>query len=154
MLDKMYPFYAAILAMAIAQGLKPLTYYLINKEWDPVQIFASGGMPSSHTALVSSLALAVGLVEKFSSTIFAVTLAFSLIIIFDACNVRYYAGQNIALTKKLIDDLNELGYLKTDDPIYHKKMKEVLGHTYLQAFGGIIVGLLTSYIYYLTFVGS
>ena len=153
MLDKMYPFYAAIIAMVLAQALKPLTHYLINREWDPVQLVASGGMPSSHTALVSSLALSVGLVEKFSSTIFAVTLAFSLIIIFDACNVRYYAGQNITLTKKLIDDLTELGYLKPEDPIYNKKMKEVLGHTYLQAFGGIILGLLTSYLYYLAFVG-
>ena len=153
MLDRMFPFYAAILACVIAQVLKPFLYYLINRKWEFIRIFSSGGMPSSHVALVSSLCLAVGLVEKFSSTIFAVTLAISLIIAFDAANVRYYSGQNIALTKKLIDDLVELGNLKAEDPIYHKKMKEVLGHTYIEVIGGAITGLITCYLYYLAFVG-
>ncbi|MBR0475100.1 MAG: divergent PAP2 family protein [Erysipelotrichaceae bacterium] len=153
MLDRMYPFYSAIIALVIAQILKPLIVYVFHREWKPILLLASGGMPSSHSALVSALCLSVGLIEKFSSTMFAITLVFSLVILFDACNVRYYAGQNITLTKKLIDDLVELGNLKIDDPIYHKKMKEVLGHTYLEVLGGIIVGLATSYIYYLIFVG-
>ena len=72
----------------------------------------------------------------------------------DAANVRYYAGQNIQLTKKLIDDLTELGQLKPTDPIYQKKMKEVLGHTYFEVLGGIITGLSTSFLYYLFFVRS
>ncbi len=153
MLDKMFPFYAAIIACVLAQILKPFCYWIIHRQWRSELFIAAGGMPSSHSALVSSLSLAVGLVEKFSSTIFAVTLAFSLIVTFDACNVRYYSGQNISLTKKLIEDLTELGNLKPTDPIYSKKMKEVLGHTYLEVLGGIILGLLTSYVYYLMFVG-
>ena len=154
MLDRMYPFYAGILACVIAQLLKPVCSYLITGEWHPGLAFASGRMPSSHSALVSSLCLSVGLVEKFSSTLFAVTLAFSLIICFDAANVRYYAGQNISLTRKLIDDLTALGQLKVNDPIYQKKLKDVLGHTYLEVLAGIILGLLVSYIYYLSFVGG
>ena len=105
-------------------------------------------MPSSHVALVSSLCLSVGFVDGFSSTLFAVTLALSLIITYDAANVRYYAGQNIQLTKKLIDDLTELGQLTPTDPIYYKKMKEVLGHTYLEVLGGAITGIVTSYLYH------
>ena len=154
MLDKMFPFYAAVIACVLAQILKPFCYWFIHHEWHTEMFIAAGGMPSSHSSLLSSLALAVGLVEKFSSTIFAVTLAFSLIVTFDACNVRYYSGQNISLTKKLIEDLTELGNLKPTDPIYSVKMKEVLGHTYLEVLAGIILGLATSYIYYLIFVGS
>ena len=153
MLDRMYPFYSAIIACALAQILKPFIYLWLNREWDPKLFFAAGKMPSSHVALVSSLCMSVGLVDGFSSTLFAVTLTFSLVIAFDAANVRYYAGQNISLTKKLIDDLAELGQLELNDPIYHKKMKEVLGHTYFEVLGGAITGVLTSYLYYLLFVG-
>ena len=110
-------------------------------------------MPSSHASLISALCLSVGYVDGFSSTLFAVTLAISVIIAYDAANVRYYAGQNIQLTKKLIDDLTELGQLEPTDPIYDKKMKEVLGHTYLEVLGGIITGLLTSFLYHYFLVG-
>ena len=154
MLDKMYPFYCSIIALVLAQILKPICHWLIHGEWKPSLITAAGGMPSSHSALVSALSLSVGLVEKFSSTIFAVTLAMSMIVMFDACNVRYYTGQNISLTKKLIEDLTALGNLKPSDPIYNKKMKEVLGHTYFEVFCGLLLGLLTSYVYYLICVRS
>ncbi len=152
MLDKMFPLYAAIIACVFAQMLKPVCYWIIHRKWNNYLFFAAGGMPSSHAALVSSLCLAVGLQEKFSSTIFAITISFSLIICFDAANVRYYSGQNIRLTKHLIDDLVERGEIDLEsDPVYTQKMKEVLGHTYLEVFGGIIVGLITSYAYYLLF---
>ncbi|MBQ3384659.1 MAG: divergent PAP2 family protein [Erysipelotrichaceae bacterium] len=152
MLDKMYPFYAAALAIVLAQVLKPVIHWLITREWKNDLFLAAGSMPSSHVSGVSSLCLAVGILDGFRSTLFAVTLTFSIIIAFDAANVRYYAGQNIQLTKKLIDDLTELGQLKPTDPIYQKKMKEVLGHTYFEVLGGIITGLSTSYLYYLFFV--
>lgn len=151
----MYPFYASLIACVLAQLLKPLCYWIVHRKWYNYMFFAAGGMPSSHVALVSALSLSVGLVEKFSSTIFAVTLAFSCIIAFDAMNVRYYAGQNIRLTKHMLEDLIEQGDIDPDsDPIYTKKMKEVLGHTRLEVFGGMIVGILTSYIYYYLVVGG
>ena len=153
MLDKMYPFYAAAIATILAQFLKPFVHFRITREWDSSLFFAAGSMPSSHVSRVSSLCLAVGILDGFRSTLFAVTLTFSCIIAYDAANVRYYTGQNIQLTKKLIDDLTELGQLKPTDPIYQKKMKEVLGHTYFEVLGGAITGLGTSYLYYLFFVG-
>jgi len=153
MLDKMYPFYVALIACVMAQLLKPICHWFIHKEWDISHMFEAGGMPSSHVSAVSALCIAVGFLEKFSSTIFAVTLTFSLVIAFDAANVRYYAGQNIKLTKQLIDDLSELGQLKPTDPIYNKKMKDVLGHTYIEVLGGMILGVAVSLLYYVLFVG-
>ena len=97
MLSYMYPFWAALIAMISAQFAKPFYLWLLKREWNWSLMKASGGFPSSHSATVAALSLAVGIQENFSSTIFAVTLAFSMIICYDAANVRYYAGQTFRL---------------------------------------------------------
>ena len=123
MLDNMFPFWAAIISWAMAQALKPVIYYAFHKEWLPGLILASGGLPSSHTATVASLTLAVGLREGFSSTLFAVSLAFSLIVAYDAANVRYYAGQNVQITQQLIQDLREMGNSPGRSDLFHQNQK-------------------------------
>jgi len=94
--------------------------------------------------MVSALCLAVGIQEKFSSTLFAVVLIFSLIVMYDAANVRYYAGRNIQITQQLIRDIQTLTTIKLDDPVYLLKVKEVLGHQWFEVFGGAILGLLVA----------
>ena len=74
---------------------------------------------------------------------------FSLTVIYDAANVRYYSGQNIQLTRQLIDDMQKLLKTNFENPIYQENIKQVLGHKWVEIFGGIIVGLLTSYLIYL-----
>ena len=64
----------------------------------------------------------------------------------DATNVRYYAGKNIQLTKQLISDLETLKGLKFSDPIYHEKIKSVLGHKFIEVLGGILLGILVALI--------
>ncbi len=149
MLGRMYPFYAALLANLLAQLLKPVFHYVRTRQWKPLLLIESGGFPSSHTSTVTALTLAVGIQENFSSTIFAVTLGFSLIVAYDAANVRYYAGQNIKITQQLIKDVQMLTQIQLDDPIYLVKVKEVLGHKWTEVFGGIIVGLLMAGIVYI-----
>lgn len=144
MLGVMYPFWAAITANLIAQTLKPLFYYLRTKQWRPGLLLESGGFPSSHTSTVTALTLAVGIQERFSSTIFAVTLTFGLIVAYDAANVRYYAGQNIRITQQLIKDIQALTKTKLDDPIYLLKIKEVLGHKWTEVIGGFFLGILVA----------
>ena len=141
MLGNYYPFWAAFVANQLAQVLKPLIRYATTGKWEPSLIFESGGFPSSHTALVSALVISVGLHDNFDSTIFAVVLSFSMIVIYDAANVRFYAGRNIQITQQLIRDIQELTQVKLDDPIYLLKVKEVLGHKWTEVLGGIVVGL-------------
>lgn len=148
MLGNLYPFWAALAANQIAQALKPLIRFYRTREWNFHMIFESGGFPSSHTALVSALCLSVGIQENFSSTIFAVVLAFGLIVAYDAANVRYYAGRNIQITQQLIRDIQALSTIKLDDPIYLLKVKEVLGHQWTEVVGGIVVGLAVAGLMY------
>ncbi len=141
MLGNMYPFWAAIIANLVAQGLKPILVYLHLREWKPAMATDSGGFPSSHTSTMTALCLAVGIQDRFSSTSFAITLIFGLIVAYDAANVRYYAGQNIQITQQLIKDIQILTQTKLDDPIYLLKVKEVLGHKWIEVIGGVAVGL-------------
>ena len=148
MIRTMYPFWSAITAGLLAQLLKPIIYYAKSRKWNLWLIFSSGGMPSSHTALVSALALSVGLQERFSSTIFAVTLAFAVIVMYDAANVRYYTGQNIRVTQQLVKDVQENLLTEFDSPIYQIKLKEVLGHKWLEIFGGVVLGASIALVYH------
>lgn len=136
-----YPLMAALSSWFIAQAVKPFVYYYRSGVFDFHYTFASGGFPSSHSSTVTALAIAVGIKESFESTYFAIALILAVIVIYDAVNVRYYAGKNIQLTKQLISDLQDIVSLKLDDPIYNEKMKDVLGHRYVEAAGGIILGL-------------
>lgn len=147
-LSSMYPFWACLIAIITAQLVKPIFVYIKTKDWNWSEIFASGGYPSSHTAGVAALSLAVGLQEQFSSTIFAVSLAFALIVTYDAANVRYYAGRNIQITQQLIRDIQVLTEMKLEDPIYLTKVKEVLGHKWIEVIGGIFHGVVVAGVIY------
>lgn len=147
-MNSIYPLFAALLANIIAQILKPLFLYLRTRRLDIHQTIACGGFPSSHSSTVSALTLAVGLSQGFDSVLFAITCVFSFIVIYDAINVRYYAGKNIQLTKQLIVDLSEVKDMHFDNPIYQEKIKDVLGHKLVEVVGGIVFGSLVSLIIY------
>lgn len=149
MIGNWYIIVSALSAIIIAQILKPILTFILTHKWNPKLVFASGGFPSSHSAGVTACALAIGLKDNFSSDLFAVSLILALVIAYDAMNVRYYAGQNIQITRQLIKDLSELSHIKLDDPIYFTKMKSVLGHKGIEVFGGIILGLATAGIFHL-----
>lgn len=142
MLNAYYTLLAPFLSMLIAQGAKPMTYYIKTGQLDWHQLKASGGLPSSHTAVASSLALAIGFREGFASSLFSVAFVVSLIVAYDAMNVRYFAGENIRITRKLINDLSSLVPLNFMDPAYQVRLKEVLGHTEMEVVSGYILGLL------------
>ena len=146
MIHGFFPLWIALLSNILAQISKPFVYYYRIGKFDISYTIACGGFPSSHTSTVAALATAVGIIEGFDSTLFAVTCIFGFIVIYDAVNVRYYAGKNIQLTQQLISDLNEMLKLPMDDPIYHEKMKDVLGHRAVEALGGFILGVAVALI--------
>ena len=139
--SSLYPLVTALLSNILAQVLKTVVYYYRTGKWDFHWVLASGGFPSSHSSTVTALSLSIGIQEGFDSAIFAVTTIFSFIVMYDACHVRYYSGKNIELTQQLVKDLREMTGLHFDDPIYQEKLKNVLGHKFVEVIGGFVVGL-------------
>ena len=139
--SSLYPLVTALLSNILAQVLKTVVYYYRTGKWDFHWVIASGGFPSSHSSTVTALSLSIGIQEGFDSAIFAVTTISSFIVMYDACHVRYYSGKNIELTQQLVKDLREMTGLHFDDPIYQEKLKNVLGHKFVEVIGGFVVGL-------------
>lgn len=132
----------ALTSIGIAQALKIPLHYMKKKEWKPEQFLATGGMPSSHSAGVSSLATYIALKKGVSTIDFALSVVFGLIVMYDAQGIRRQTGE---LTLK-VNDLDELvDKIKEDDPVkYEEKvpdpLKEVLGHKPGEVIGGALLG--------------
>lgn len=148
-MEFLFPIIVALISNVIAQIIKPFVFYARTKHFNIYHCIACGGFPSSHSATVTGLTTAVALLEGVTSTYFAITCVFSFIVIYDAANVRYYAGKNIELTKQLISDLQDMKGYQFSDPIYNEKIKSVLGHKYIEILGGICLGILVAFLTYL-----
>ena len=134
------PLMAAAAAWALAQIVKvPLDYYY-TREFNWHLLLSAGGMPSSHSALVTALAWTVGLQTGFDSPEFAVAIVLAAIVIYDATGVRRAAGQHAQVINRMIADLVE------GHPLKEQELKELLGHTPRQVFAGIIFGWLVGWL--------
>lgn len=118
-----------------------LIYDLVTtKQFNFKRILGAGGMPSSHSAVVTSLTTMIGLDQGIDSPIFGLAVIFSFIVMYDAAGVRRAAGKQAKLLNKIVQTPGLSGVEVTE------KLQEVLGHTPTQvivgAFIGIIVGLI------------
>ena len=127
--------YVTTAAWVIAQGLKVLIYYIRHRKVSFRLFVGTGGMPSSHSAFVSSLATAIGLETGFSSPVFILALGMALVIMSDAAGVRRAAGQQAKILNEIMDDLY------SSRPVPQKRLKELLGHTPVQVFVGAFIGI-------------
>ena len=132
--------YALICSMSgwlIASLAKIVILLIREKRLDFRKIFASGGMPSSHSATVSSLATAVAKTDGLQSTGFAIAFMFAFIVMYDAAGVRRAAGEQARILNQLVNNLSE------HKPVYAKKnLKELIGHTPLEVIVGALLGIL------------
>lgn len=134
-------FLTAMASWTIAQVLKVIIYAIINKTWDFSRLFGDGGMPSGHSATVSSLATISALSYGFSSFEFAVTAILATIVCHDAMGVRREAGKHAKLLNLLVDSYEKL----TKNELPEVVLKEFVGHTPLQVTTGIILGILCAF---------
>ena len=104
------------------------------------RILGAGGMPSSHSGVVTSLATMIGKTQGFNSPIFALSVIFAFIVMYDAAGVRRAAGKQAKLLNKLIETPG-LSNIEVQE-----KLVEVLGHTPIQVIVGAIVGIVTGLI--------
>ena len=126
---------AALSAWAIAQISKVFIEFFTLRRWNWALVFEAGGMPSSHSAMVSATALSVGLQIGFDTAIFAISAMLAMIVIYDATGVRRESGKQAVLINSIINELSK-GKIPQQG-----KLKEVLGHTPGEAFLGMALGL-------------
>jgi len=132
---------ACLVASLLAQILKMPIEYLRSKEWDWSLILSAGGMPSSHSAMVTAAAVGVGHYMGFDTPAFGLAFAVAAVVIYDATNIRRQAGFHAQQINRII---NEFFQGKTKPVREYGELKEVLGHSPIEALGGTILGLLVS----------
>ncbi len=160
------------MAWACAQLLKTLFTLILTKRFVSERLYGSGGMPSSHSALVC--ALSMGMVKKvgFSSPVFALTLIFAGIVMYDAMGVRHAAGEQAKMLNKIIGGKIELPFVRSiaeqlelvgkrpsgsaperaeadreEQANEDLRLKEYLGHTPLEVLGGALLGILIAMVF-------
>ncbi|XP_073306872.1 uncharacterized protein [Primulina huaijiensis] len=141
-----YVLISAFLAFVIAQGSKFVLLWYKENRWDIKQLVGSGGMPSSHSATVTALAVAVGLQDGFLGSPFAIALILACVVMYDATGVRLHAGRQAEVLNQIVCELPAEHPLAVSRPL-----RELLGHTPFQVVAGALLGLVTATIIHLIF---
>ena len=129
--------WTAVLADVIAQILKALLVLLLERRWSWERLFGSGGMPSSHSALVAALATGIALTEGPAGATFAVAAVLAVIVMYDAMGVRRAAGRQAELINDLVREFSEA----VNQGFRPAALKTLLGHSYPQVAAGTILGI-------------
>lgn len=133
-----------IVACLLAQGMKIFLPILEKKPPRWHKFFETGGMPSSHSAMVMALLTVVSINNGVSSSLFGVALVFSLIVMYDASGVRQAVGKHARVINQLIAHLKQNEKIEFDQAILEKNLKEAVGHTILEVLGGACVGVIVA----------
>jgi acid phosphatase family membrane protein YuiD len=129
---------ACVTAWLIAQILKIIITFYSSKKIDLTRLVGSGGMPSSHTSFVMALSTAIGRLYGWDSAIFAVSISFAFVVMYDAAGVRRAAGNQAKILNIIIEDLAH------NKPIANEKLKELIGHTPKEVVAGAVLGILVA----------
>jgi len=127
---------AGLIAWLMAQVIKMPLNYFYTRKWNWALLLTTGGMPSSHSSLMTGTVFAIGLYHGFDNPLFALGVAITMIVTYDAGGVRRQAGIHAQRINVLF------GELLQGHPVSEKDLREVLGHTPLEVMGGILLGLV------------
>lgn len=136
-----YVLLSALTGWFAAQLIKFILTFIATGKFEKECLVGSGGMPSSHTALVCSLTIAIAKVEGVDSALFAVALILACIVMYDAMGVRRAAGRQAAAINEINADRQQ------EDEIERAELSTSIGHTPLEVLGGALLGILIPIIY-------
>ncbi|MBE9178074.1 divergent PAP2 family protein [Oculatella sp. LEGE 06141] len=131
----------AVFACILAQVLKLLFEFARHGKVNFRTLVETGGMPSAHSALVTSLAVGVGQTAGWSSGEFAIAFIFAIIVMYDAAGVRQAAGKQARILNQIVDEL-----FSKETEFNDERLKELLGHTPVQVIAGSILGAVVSWL--------
>ncbi|GGA42244.1 divergent PAP2 family protein [Psychrobacillus lasiicapitis] len=151
------PLMAALFSIFFAQFVKIPIHFLVTRKLDWKLFTSTGGMPSSHSAAVTSLCTAIAYETGIDSNLFAVATVFAVIVMFDATGVRFQAGkQALVINQMRVDFQNfvtqtkEWSHMKSEEKI--EELKTLLGHKPIEVFMGALTGIAISIIIYTVIV--
>jgi hypothetical protein len=136
------PYLVALAAAFLVQFSKFLSHLIQHRRVNFTRLVGTGGMPSSHSAAVAALSTAVAFREGVHSTVFAVTVFFSFIVMYDAAGLRRAAGMQARVLNHIIEDHYEHRGFRPE------RLSELLGHTPFEVFVGAALGVLYGMIWY------
>jgi Uncharacterized protein conserved in bacteria len=126
---------APIVAWAIAQAAKVILTSMRQRRLNLRVLAETGGMPSSHAAIVMGMSTAVGKYAGVSSAAFAIALIFSFVVMYDAAGLRRAAGRQAEVLNRLVEDLVHMRGMQ------EQRLRELLGHTPVEVVVGALLGV-------------
>lgn len=133
-----------IMSWGIAQVLKAVINLGVTRRWDFERLFGDGGMPSGHSATVSALATYCALSIGPDSVEFAISMILAIIVCHDATGVRQEAGKHALLIDQIINSFDDI----YKEKIPEIKLKKFVGHTFMQVFAGVVIGVAIALLCY------
>jgi uncharacterized protein len=130
-------FVAPLIAWAIAQMGKVIVDSVLAHRVSVRRLATAGGMPSSHSALVVCLTTVIGRLQGVQSPLFALSVIFTAVVMYDATGVRRAAGQQAMILNRLLDDL-----FIAHQGIRQERLRELLGHTPIEVIAGALLGII------------
>lgn len=129
---------SAVVGWFVAQVLKTLIDFWLNKSFSPERLVGSGGMPSSHSSTMCALTTSAGMVYGVETFQFAICFVMSMIVMYDAVGVRQETGKQA----KLLNMILEHDLFQMNNEQFQEQLKEFVGHTPLQVFAGAMLGII------------
>ncbi len=133
---------AALISGISAQALKPFVDLVQRRGFKLIRFMDTGGMPSSHTAVVTALTVGVAVYQGVSSPLFGISLIMSLYFIFEATGLRQEVGNQAKVLNEIIETVKETHHFNADE------LRELIGHTWAEVLGGFALGLLVALLVY------
>lgn len=132
-----------------AQVLKTIIHIVIYKKLDLKRLFGDGGMPSGHSATVTSIAVIIALLHGTGSTEFAISAIMAIIVCHDATGVRLETEKQAFIINELVKAFSEL----SEEKLPEVRLKQFVGHTPIQVAAGVILGVCNAFLMYWLFTG-
>lgn len=139
-----YPLMCGFCTWTFCQTLKMIFTGIRTHQWSFRYFWPSGGMPSSHSASVAALTVSVGLRDGFSSSLFAISMIFACVVMYDAMGVRRETGKQ----GKIINEILRSHEAETEEPV-DVNLKERTGHSPLEVAVGVVIGICFALIFHL-----
>ena len=138
--------FLGVLSWFIAQLIKFIIEVSTHRKINWRRFFESGGMPSSHSAFVCSIAMGIGFREGFASSFFALAFMIAMVVMYDAMGVRHETGEQAKVLNQMIAQWIDVSE-KNAPFLQNMHLKEMVGHTPLQVVAGVLLGSLVGFLF-------